>query len=467
MGRIEIPYEWSKYYETPGYFITYFGEIYFGRIFELDDYPDRFFIIQNSKTSEIRELKSKEKTLEKFQELGREIKDLNVIKDHTTRHIGRDIEFKRLSYAGEQFKKAFIFGAGTSAFCVNKNSFTAFRSSNLCPPLGCEIFSEKFDSILNEYPSVKASLPYFESKKNDVETCFEEEWEIFKSFYNPNISNKHIQVQFYLFELFNKISNEVYKSHFRNNLYGVLLSKINYYLTTRPIERVSLISFNYDTILDKFMEGIYQPFDSMDSYIDWSKRKLLLFKPHGSCNWGWELKKNLINGNTQKTIASDINKHNIEPWELYYHFIGSVDEVVAKNSWGHEYFNDPHLRGRFTINKNLIQLIKEDSQSVYLPSMLIPYRDKDEMVMPYDHFEAMKHALNEVEELFLIGWKGGEKLFNTQLKNARGLKKIIIVNPNPQEVLDNLKNTIDVSKYDIDYSNDFETFVLNDINKYL
>ena len=49
---IQIPLEWLKYYNTPAYFITYFGEIYFGTIWDLQDYPERFFIVENIKRNE-------------------------------------------------------------------------------------------------------------------------------------------------------------------------------------------------------------------------------------------------------------------------------------------------------------------------------------------------------------------------------------------------------------------------------
>lgn len=45
-NRIEILSSWWKYHNTPGYFITYFGEIYFDTIWELTEYPDSFFLIQ-------------------------------------------------------------------------------------------------------------------------------------------------------------------------------------------------------------------------------------------------------------------------------------------------------------------------------------------------------------------------------------------------------------------------------------
>lgn len=468
-NRIEIPFEWHKYNNTPAYFITYFGEIYFGTIWQLQKFPDRFFIVQNDKTSTIRDLKPEERTLERYQQIGREIKDINVIKEIYDQPIGNEIQFKQISYSDQQFKKIFVFGAAASSFCVFGNSLKAFRESHLNPPTGFEIFDDKYESFISQYPAAKLSIPLFEAKDKNIEECMEEEWQIFKSYYSPQVAIRHINIQFYLQSLFKAISKEVVEKHYRNNLYSLFLNKFQGYLAANPTERISLISFNYDTILDNFISQMYRyPLNKMDDYINWNERNILLFKPHGSCNWGWKLKKENLNGHTQSSIANALYESGLEPWQIYFKLTGTLNEVIAQNTWGHEYFNDKHLRGRFTINKNLIEQIPENSTDTYFPSLLIPYRDKDEMIMPYDHFNAMKTVIGQAEELYLIGWKGNEDLFNKQIKmNGHKLKKIVIVNPQADVVKCNISKLIEISNMEIEIIKDFETFVLNHLDKHL
>jgi len=469
-NRIEIPFDWHKYYNTPAYFITYFGEIYFGTIWELSEYPDRFFIVQNDKSSIIQNLKPKDRTLEIYQQHGREIKDIKVIKHVYEEPTGKEIKFKELSYgSNQQFKKMFVFGAAASSFCVFGDSSKAFRDCHLNPPTGFEIFDTKYESFISQYPAAKLSIPLFESKDKNIEECIQEEWNTFKSYYSPQVAIRHINLQFYLQSLFTAISKEVVEKHYRNNLYSLFLNKFQGYLAANPKERISLISFNYDTILDGFMSQIYRyPLNNMDDYINWNERNILLFKPHGSCNWGWKLKKEKLNGHNQSTIANALYEKGIEPWEIYFQLTGTLSEVIANNAWGHEYFNDKHLRGRFTINKNLIEQIPYNTTDTYFPSLLMPYRDKDEMIMPYDHYNAMRTVTEQAEELYLIGWKGNEDLFNNHLKkHARNLKKIVIVNPQADVVKCNISKYIDLTKIEVETIKDFETFVLNHLDKHL
>lgn len=467
-NRIEIPSKWWKYNNTPAHFITYFGEIYYGYIWQSQEYPDRFFIVQKDKIRTIQELKPEEKTLEKYQQLGREIKDTQLIKDIIEGELGNEIEFKQLRYSDQQFKKMFVFGAAASAFCTFGEARKKFRESTLSPPTGFEIFDEKYEEFVSQYPAAKLSIPLFESKDKNIEECMEDEWQTFKSYYSPQVAIRHINIQFYLQSLFKAISKEVTEKQYRYNLYSLFLNKFQKYLAANPKEIVSCVSFNYDTILDNFISQIYRyPLNKMDDYIDWDTRNILLFKPHGSCNWGWKLKKEQLNGNTQETIANALYEGGLEPWEIYFRIIGNYDEVIAQNTWGHEYHNDKHARGRFTINKNLIEQIPENTQDIYFPSLLIPYRDKDEMTMPYDHFNAMKHSIGEVEELYLIGWKGNEDLFNRQFKQAHRLNKIVIVNPQAEIVKCNLSKYIDLSQIKVEVIKDFESFIIDHLDKYL
>ena len=466
-----MPATWHQYYNTPAHFITYFGEIYFGRIVECPGYDDRFFIIQNDKTTEFRNLKQEERTLERYQSMCREIRDVRVIKHIEKNQIGKEIEFKQISYSDQIFKRMFVFGAGASAHCIfGKLQDREFRKSNAKPPEGNEIFHHRYVSLISMFPAAKLSAASANSKNEGIENYFEEEWEAYSTYYSPQIANRHINLQFYLSDLFKNISQNVYRTYFESNLYIKFLNKIQRHLAANNKERISLVSFNYDTILDDFIVDIFQePYKKMSDYINWEERNIMLFKPHGSCNWGWRLRRDRIRDALQTTIASKLYEGKIEPWQIYFNLIGDIGEVIAENSWGHEYSMDKNSRGRFTINKNLIEHITGNVNDVYLPALLLPYRDKDEMIMPYDHFNALTHlGISKIEELYLIGWKGNENLFNRELrKHANMIKKIVIVNPNPEEVKHNLSEYLDLSRYEIEEIKDFETFVFNHLDKYL
>lgn len=462
---IQIPNQWFKYHDTFANFITYFGEVYFGIICLHPNFNDRFFIVQKDKNKILNDLKPEERTLEKYQELGREIKDVNVIKCIIDDQIGTDIQFLQPAFHGEKFKRMFVFGAAASTYCVFGDNSTKFRESHLSPPIGTELFSEKYSSIINQYDGVKLSLPFFESKNHDIEACFQEEWEQVKSTYSPGTVVNHINTQFYLQHLFQTISRKVVDEHYRSNLYSLFTSKLKKLVEQNPKERISIASFNYDTILDQFITRVFdQPFEEMNHYINWDNQNVLLFKPHGSCNWGWKIQDKYLKEFCENGLARTLYAKKIEFHTAFFDLIGTPQEVIAQNSWGHYYSNDPYLRGKFSINKNLIEVVPSGVMDSHFPALLLPYRDKDELTMPYDHSECMKYLMeDQIEELYLIGWKGNEDLFNKQFGSASKLKKVIIVNPDAETVKINVtkaNRAVFREGVEVTTINSFEDFVL-------
>jgi hypothetical protein len=90
------------------------------------------------------------------------------------------------------------------------------------------------------------------------------------------------------------------------------------------------------------------------------------------------------------------------------------------------------------------------------------------MMMPHHHFNAMRWFIEEMEELYLIGWKGNEVAFNRILAHHAGrLRRIVIVNPNMDEVVANLGKTMNLARYEITDGLDFEKFVLEGMSGFL
>lgn len=471
--RNQIPHEWRDYYNYPAYFITYYGDIYFGYLWECPGHNDRFYIVQNDKTRDVKNLKKEEQTPERYLRLGREIKDPQIVNYDPIPHnqnqkLGVNINFSSLTRTGQRWKRMFVFGAGASAYCTFGAKAKTLRDSVLRPPTGYEIFDECYDEFCRKYPAVTASIPEFISKGNDIEACLEGEWQNIRNNYNPKIVARHVNLQYYLLELFQSISKEVTENHFRNNLYSLFANKLQKHLAKPTGEQVALVSFNYDTILDRFIEQLFSiRFSSTTDYINYTKNPFLLFKPHGSANWGWPFKTEKLiglNGN----LPQYLYEQEFDLATIYYTLLGNINQMVVENSWGMELSMHKHRLGRFTLNKNKIEVIQPNGH--YYPALLLPYRDKDEFAMPYDHHNAMQVFMSEMEELYLIGWKGNEDVFNRLLKtHAHRLKKIVIASPSEkkdQEVSKNLSQHLGKlkDKYEVVIVNDFEDFVLNQMD---
>lgn len=453
----------------PKYFITYFGDIYHGWVVRHPSNRDRFFILSKNQAQEFKNLK--QKTLDDYIRLAWEIRDDNVIIDtipdgHKLGVISNPIDTTRVGR--QEWKRMFVFGAGASAFCAFGGGLDKLRKATYRPPTGYEVFDENYESILDGYEGAKFSVSDFESKGKDIEGCLEDEWGEVRYYYNPQIIARHTNIQFYLQELFQKISDETVRKFYRNNLYALLANKLQKYTSKRK-ERIAFVSFNYDTILDSFLANAFRmDLSQMKNYIDYNNKHALLFKPHGSCNWGWSFRDDRLAG-MNGSLPKYLYEQQFTPANIYYHLLGDFNEMIHENSWGIEKGCNAKGLGRYTVNKNLMEVIPQNTNKKYYPSLLLPYRDKDEFVMHYDHYHAMEWFMGDMEELYLIGWKGNEAVFNRMLKDqAPRLQKIVIVNPAEKinnEVTTNLAKHLDLKKYKIEVIDTFEEFVLKEMDK--
>lgn len=459
----KIPAHWWAFYNKNGYFVSYHGDIYFGCLWEFSNFPESVFIVQPSSRKGIIELQNKGAavTLEEIKNLAWEIKDVNMIRQvyEGDGNIGNTNQEPNLTRYGDQkWKKMFVFGAGASAHSVHKDDLTAFRNAAFCPPVGNELFGKKFQTLIKKYKGVELSLSSLKSFGNDVEGFFEDEWIALLESYNPAIAARHINIVFYLREVFLAVSKESIDDFYDCSLFSTYADRIQKHLAKNSDEKIACVSFNYDTILDYYLSNFFNvPFNNMFDYVNSNVNPFILFKPHGSCNWGWKFNDSVIN--TTNDIPKKLFDDQTSFSELFFNHLGTPNEMVYQNSWGHETELNDHKAGKFSSNKNKIEIIHSNPEN-YFPSLLIPYKDKDEFVMPYYHYSLMKWFINQMEDLYLIGWKGNEAAFNSLLsKQAHQLKRIIIVNPNQKEVKDNLSKHLNLTKYEIVYFTDFETFL--------
>jgi len=469
--EFNIPFEWGQQSHN---FITYHGDIYPGNITFCPKYKDGFFIVPNVNGQTLRALKPEEKTPERYNQLGWEIKDISVFQHKpipSQPNFGAHDDVRPPSVNGRaKWKKLFVFGAGASASCCFGDSLSKFNRAKLRPPVGKDIFHSRYSKIIENYPGVEDTLPFFEANGFDIEACLQSEWDEIRSSFNKKITARHTNVQFYLADLFGKISNHVLTNYKRGNLYGLFSSALQKYLSKRGNrdECVGVVSFNYDSILDNFIRRDFNiKLDKIEDYVDWKNNQLVLFKPHGSWNWGWPFVEGKLPVLNQIDISNHLYEKEILPANIYYDLLGKIPDIVYSGSWALERNANTDDVGRYTINKNRIKYFGHESYS-YFPALLMPYRDKDEFVMPYLHMMCMREYLREVEDLYLIGWKGNEDSFNKFIKKyANNLKRIIIVNPDSESVKDNLRKILSIEKYSFETVDTFEEFACKKMNAFL
>lgn len=460
--RIHIPWEWSMYAQradVTGCFFLDSGEIRVGIPYQFPGFEDRICIVQKDKWRDAQKLISERKGLiseEDLEPFGYQVFDIATVKRVCEIEEIRGISVKSNHFGADvrNSKKTFVFGAGASSFCVFGDEAEAYRQDGIAMPLGVELFNRKYREIRKKYRGADLSTSMFKASNNDIETCLEHEW-LSCNMHNAAVLSRHVNIQFYMQELFTELSKAMATTeHYENRLYQEFARKLNNHLhgnnTLDKKEKViNLINFNYDTLLEDALNDFFpsHKIDAIDRYCDVPARKVDVFKPHGSCNWGWPFRNENIKAMPAKEVIDQLLAKNITPYDIYFDLLGYGQEAIAENSFGLEKDNNPDDIGKFALNRDLMEVIPQNAEEAYVPALLIPYRDKDELVMPYRHQAVMNTALRNTEELVLIGWKGNERIFNHKLKTyADAVNKITIVCPkrDKAEVIANLERDLKV-----------------------
>ena len=315
-------------------------------------------------------------------------------------------------------KKMVILGAGASFDFTHASP----SESNLQMPLTKDIFHDSFEKIIEKYPGasdLSSEISLLISKGGDLENYFEKQWKKIVDNYDPILLNKLINTQYYIHDLFNTLSEELGKTR-KTNYYN-LIKLAHDYIISQPNEYIPLITFNYDTLLEQAIERHYNTkFVNIDDYINTDRKNLLIFKPHGSSNWVKKFKAGLYASNF---IGLNVNSIDVLAKQLY------DEERTLPN------IND-FLQESITFDiKNPNKSVKNNAYyNYYFPWLLIPYKNKDDFMMPSKHEAMLEHVLGDVEEILIIGWKGSEQKFQQMLKRKLEGKeiKITLIEPDKE-----------------------------------
>jgi hypothetical protein len=318
--------------------------------------------------------------------------------------------------------KMVIIGAGASYDSIYRyfeGADTSFR-----PPLGNEILDPRpaFREILRSYPGAQAYMAQVNAL-NDVETFFQQQWEMLKNHRSDETLAAFINLQYCLQDLFIKISNN-YANQGLNN-YDVLV-KWAHDFSTKTNEEVLFVSFNYDLFIEKAFRKIYWD-DKMFQMSEYCSYPLKLIKPHGSCNWVKEFKEK---GTPFQMVQHRLFKTKANLFEINNNL---KDEILINERNGQ--FHKPVKSEPYGDEEKTIE---------YFPQILIPMKDKDEFILPPDQKKYLNNNLRKIDDILIIGWKGNEFEFQELLKNKLDQKKINItyVCAGDQEIENHMKRCI-------------------------
>ena len=170
--------------------------------------------------------------------------------------------------------------------------------------------------------------------------------------------------------------------------YKTLLDQIE--STRKPKQRVCLVTFNYDTMLDPAMPTVGLTIRGLKDYI--AGAEYMLVKVHGSVNWAHEVE------------SPDFGHLDQDPDRFIQVMIEQAPELK--------------LGQNFHYTAQLPIFSSKDSK-VVIPALAIPVETKTDSSFecPTDHLETLRAFLPEVKKILIIGWRGTEAHFLKLLKD--------------------------------------------------
>jgi hypothetical protein len=298
-----------------------------------------------------------------------------------------------------------VFGAGASRDAIhpefggNVNQFVG-NTYNYYLPLARELFDrrENFNAIIGE---LDAAQPIIDRLRRHVQVGgqVEQELERLKADGDPRRARQLSAIRYYLQAAIDECGRKCLERSAGVTNYVTLLERIEEW-RRRAGEKVCLVTFNYDQLLDRACEAtIGMDTTTMGGYVtdDW-----MLIKLHGSVNWGRPVRSRIdIVGKSWRQIRQE--------------FINVAGHLEVAPHW--EVINGPP--------EHLI-LGRRPDQLLY-PAIAIPVEAKPDFECPDEHVRALKEVIGlGVERLLVIRWRASEQRFLDMLRERKPLMAMIV-----------------------------------------
>jgi len=170
-------------------------------------------------------------------------------------------------------------------------------------------------------------------------------------------------------------------------------------------EKVCLVTFNYDTMLEDALPLVGVEINNIDDYVAYGNYKII--KLHGSVNWAHRVADDIkdIGRRTWLSVANELVER-IAELNILQEF-----RIVNWPLGGHLDGSDPPLG------------------EPLFPALAIPVENKQQYECPKEQYEALSKCIPEVDRILLIGWRATEKRF-IQLLKERLPRKVHIIAAN-------------------------------------
>ncbi len=280
-----------------------------------------------------------------------------------------------------------IFGAGASYDSVPSrppnNEMFIRPYLPYRPPLADELFGSgnQYLTASNSYPRVKPIIPRLQRlpEGRTVEAELERLQE--EADDDPERLRQLAAIRYYLHYLITDFTRHWENEEVpRGDNYRTLLDDIRRW--RKGGQRVCLVTFNYDTLLESALYTFGHEIRDLPHYIAPTDFKVI--KLHGSTNWAREVDTPIeVPTPTWNQVSNRIIE--LAP-ELK---VSSRYRLVGTDEWP----------------------VGKAGSIVLFPALAIPLETKRDFECPQEHLDALQACLPQVTELLVIGWRAADRPF--------------------------------------------------------
>jgi len=278
-----------------------------------------------------------------------------------------------------------VFGAGASYDSVPHRPLTHRNEFRL--PLANELFADRtrFSVWIQRFPTCNAVIPYLRQPSEGGSVESELERLRTEAQANSNRIKQLAAVQFYLQSMLWECETLWNQEDARGvTNYKTLLDQIESWRIESK-EKVCLVTFNYDTMLEDALPVVGIKIGDLPDYIASNDYKII--KLHGSVNWAHKVHMS----------ASDV-KDIIDLTCL-----DVANDLIERRAWLRILPDFHIIKGPLGEPER-----RHPSESPSFPALAIPVEKKQEYECPQDHLQALRDCIPEVTKILLIGWRATE-----------------------------------------------------------
>jgi hypothetical protein len=289
-----------------------------------------------------------------------------------------------------------IFGAGASYDSAPSSPPPGPEER---PPLASQLFEDRprFADALRQFSRCQPLVPRL--RQPAPSTTIEQMLQEYQS-QAGDYPERHRQlaaVRYYLHFIFRGLVDKWESTHKGITNYKTLLDDLERW-RLKSGEKVCLVTFNYDTLLERAMPVVGMTINSLSDYISNSDYKII--KVHGSADWGHE-------------IEIDVGSlDNANQWQIVNQYIDRATEIRFT---GRYYLTDQFPIAWGTRELNLGSNL--GSRFCLFPAIALPLVQKSTFECPNDHLETLRECVRDVSRILVIGWRAQEEHFLKLLRD--------------------------------------------------